>query len=215
MRTGVAAALLGVLLLAASPAGAQEPGAGADAGPPGQEREPPMPERPLQFRVGGTLSSFGWSAPDGPGIEVEDAAMLGAELETILFRYASARLATSYGRPRVASPARSAEVAQFLVELSVAGRAAGGPWTRWGLVPYAVVGVGSVVHAPEPDDLISENQNALSWGLGLEWTELRGFGARLEWRDSEVELGDIFEPQARGSTDRDAGRITGQIFWTF
>lgn len=207
-RARRAGTFVGAAVLAVATAGTVE---AQDADPP----EPPVPDAPVQFRVGATISTFDWAGPGDGGIRLEDVTMYGAELETILFRYASVRLGTSYGRPRLTNAERSAEADQFLVELTAVGRAPVGPLERLGLAPFVTVGFGSLVHAPEPEDLIAENQNALSFGGGVEWSGYRGFGVRLEWKETAIDLGNLFDPQDRGGVDRDARRIGGQIFWTF
>lgn len=191
--------------------------AAAQEGETGTEvEEPSMPGAPVQFRVGASISSFDWSGISEGGTEVEDVLMFGAELESVLFRYASIRLGTSFGQPWVRSTERSVDVNQFLVDLTLVGRLAAGPWTRIGLVPYALASFGSVVHAPRDDpDLIAKNQNTYSFGGGLEWIGFRRFGVRVEWREGEVDHDNIFDPQDRESVDRDLRRITGQIFWVF
>lgn len=210
--TGRRASLPGTLACALVFAVVTPGGAG---GQEAEVPEPAMPDAPVQFRVGATISTFDWAGPGERGIRVEDRVMYGIELETLLFRYASVRIGTSYARPRLSGPDRAAEARQFLVEATAVGRAPVGPLERLGLVPFVTLGFGSVVHAPEPDDLIARNQNAYSFGGGVEWSGFHGFGARLEWKESDVDLGNLFDPQDRGARSRDLRRITGQLFWTF
>lgn len=199
-----------VLALAATATLATRPGTVLAQEPP---EEPPMAESPRQFHLAVTAGALSWSDGDGPA--VDGGALVGLDVERLLTPYASVRLAGAYGATSVTGPAGSADVNAAVFELTLTGRAAIPALRRAGIVPFAGVGIGSVVFDPEVAELPTRSQNAFSYGLGLEARPLPRIGVRAEWKHYDVELEDLFEPTDRTGSDRDADRFQASVFWTF
>ena len=204
-----AAAALALALAALAPA----------ASAAGQETEeeldvPPMAETPRQFRLSITGSGLTWD--DDPGLSVDGTALFGIDVERLLTRFASVRLAGSYGSTSVTGPdGATASVNAGVAELSLAGRLALPSLRRAGVVPFAGVGVGSVVFDPELGDLPTRSQNTLVYGGGLEAQPFPRIGFRAEWKHYAAELENLFEPTDRTGSDRDGDRFQASVFWTF
>lgn len=198
------------LALTAAAALALRPGTAAAQEPP---EEPPMAESPRQFHLAVTAGALTWSDGDGPA--VDGGALLGLDVERLLTPYASVRLAGAHGSTTVTGPDGSADVNAAVFELTLAGRAALPALRRAGIVPFAGVGIGSVVFDPDVAGLPTRSQNALSYGLGLEARPLPRIGVRAEWKHYAVELENLFEPTDRTGSDRDADRFQASVFWTF
>lgn len=175
--------------------------------------EPPMAESPRQFHLAVTAGALSWSEGDGPA--VDGGALVGLDVERLLTSYASVRLAGAYGATSVTGTGGSADVNAAVFELTLTGRAALPSLRRTGIVPFAGVGIGSVVFDPEVAGLPTRSQNALSYGLGLEARPLPRIGFRAEWKHYTVKLENLFEPTDRTGSDRDADRFQASVFWTF
>lgn len=177
-----------------------------------------MPEAPRQFRLSVSASGFLWE--DGGEVRPGDLTLWGLDLERIVARHLSVRAAVGYGRGSAAGPSRSTDVATYLVEVAAEGRLAVDPFREGAITPFALLGVGSVVHDPAAGDLTTRSQNALSFGAGVE-AGLAALGApasvglRLEWRRYRVSLENLFDPTDRSGSDRRADRIVGTAFWEF
>lgn len=207
-RLAVAAAAGLIAALGPGPLGAQE-----------EELDvPAMAESPRQFHLGASVAALSWSNPDSPTAvdpEVDGGALVGLDVERLLTRFASIRLAGAYGSTTVTAPGGSASVNTALFELSLHGRLALASLREVGVVPYAGVGIGSVVFDPEAQDLATNSQNTFSYGGGLEVQPLPRIGFRAEWKHHAVELENLFDPTDRTGRDRDADRFQASVFWAF
>lgn len=173
-----------------------------------------MAEAPDRFRIAPSVSWLSWEegAP-----EVAGAALLGLDLESRVAPYLGFRLDGSRGRTEIVGADRSVDAIQWMAELAAVLRASFAPLERSGVVPFGVVGAGTVVHDPDADDLITRSQTAVSWGGGLEVDPgiHRNVAVRLEWRRSEVQLEEMFVPTERDATGRSANRLIGTLSWAF
>lgn len=211
-RTGAVPILLATLLaLAAGPvaAGAQE-----EPGDPG------MATAPAQFRVGVTGSQLGWSG--GEQSTPDDGGLWGLELERLLLSAAAIRLEASHGTTTLVSSDDAVDARTYLLAVTGVARLALDPLERVGMVPFGTLGIGSVVHDPDRDDLTTASQNTLSWGAGLEArpfgraaSSLAPVGLRVEWRRYQVELENVFDPVDLTSRTRHANRFSASLFWAF
>lgn len=190
----------------------------AVAVPAGAQEEPAMPDAPTQFRLSLSGSGLLWG---GEGeLRPGDLTVWGIDLERLLFRHASVRVAAGYGRGSVAGPSRSTDVGTYLVEVVGVGRLAVGPLHEETLIPFAVLGIGTIVHDPAAEDLTTRSQNALAVGGGVEGglAALGGppaLGLRVEWRRYEVNLENLFDRTDRSGRSRSADRIVATFFWKF
>lgn len=206
-RLAVLAAGLAVVL-ATGPLGAQE-----------EELDvPAMAESPRQFHLGASVAVLSWSNPASPATtdpDVDGGALVGLDVERLLTRFASIRLSGAYGSTTVSAPAGSVDVNTALFELSLHGRLALSSLREVGVVPYAGLGIGSVVFDPVAEDLTTNSQNSLSYGGGLEVRALPRIGFRAEWKHHAVELENLFDPTDRTGRDRNADRFQASVYWTF
>lgn len=202
--TRVAAVALAAALLAAGPAaGQQDPSVEA----------PETAGAPSPFHLGPTASVLLWEETGGPAYE--DATLWGLGVERRIASFLAVRLDGGYGRGEVTDGGRTVELNTYLAELALAVRPPVPPLARVGVTPYAVAGLGTVVHDPSDEDLATASQNSLSWGLGVEVEPLDRFGARLEWRRHEVDLEDLLDPTDRAGVRRGADRLQLSLYWTF
>lgn len=220
MRGGAKGRALAVAAALALAAGAR--GAVAQEAP-GEVSEPAMPEAPVQFRVAPSVSVLSWDGNAGAATALGDATLLGIDVESRLGRFVAFRFDVAYGKGDLTSSAGTVEANQFLLGLRAEGRLDVGPFRRFGVVPFATAGVGSLVHDPvpseidaggaEPTPLITKSQSTLGWGAGVDLDLLPRFGARLEWRRYDVELVTVFDPQDRSGVDRRADRLMATVYW--
>lgn len=194
-------------LLAAGEATAQE-GEDVDG-----EDEPMLVEAPRPFRLSASGSALLWE--DAATRSPADGSLWGLEVGRHVLRWAFVRLGGAFGTTTLNSGGRSADTNTYLVEVLGGPRLALPNLRRIGVVPFAAVGVGSVVHDPRPDGLVDRSQNAFTWGAGVEWSLRPELGARAEWRRYSVDLQDVFDRVDRTGEGRDADRFQLSVFWAF
>lgn len=173
---------------------------------------PAMAESPRQFHLGLTAGGMTWA---DDALAIDGTALFGLDVERLLARWASVRLAGAYGSTTVSGPERAVPVNAAVFEVGFTFRAALASLRRAHVVPFAAFSLGSVVFDPEAADLATRSQNALSYGAGVEFLPLPRIGFRAEWRRYEVEIENLFEPIDRTGTSRHGDRIQASIFWTF
>jgi opacity protein-like surface antigen len=194
-------------LLAAGEAAAQEED---DAG---GEDEPILVEAPRPFRLSASASALLWE--DAATRSPEDGSLWGLEVGRHVLRWAFVRLGGAFGTTTLSSGGRSADTNTYLFEVVGGPRLALRGLRRIGVVPFAAVGVGSVIHDPRPDGLVDRSQNAFTWGAGVGWTLRPELGVRAEWRRYSVDLQDVFNRIDRTGEGRDADRFQLSVFWAF
>lgn len=182
--------------------------------------DPDMATAPAQFRVGVTGSHLGWSG--GGQTTPDDGGLWGLELERLLLPAAAIRLEASHGTTTLVSSDDAVNARTYLLGVTGVARLALDPLESVGLVPFGTLGVGSVVHDPDRDDLTTASQNTLTWGAGLEARPFRAVasrlapvGLRVEWRRYQVELENVFDPVDLTSRTRHANRVSASLFWAF
>lgn len=216
-----AAAALLTLCVAAAPAAGQETE---------EDRAgPPMADAPNQFRASVTAGWLAWEDPGDPGDkQLDTGALWGVDLETRVSRWLAFRFGGAYGRTAITGvdpngATRTVDANQIVLELLAEPRLEVGPLTRAGVVPFGIVGAGSVVHDPSTGEgefdpsLPSRSQGSLIYGGGVEVAPeaLGDVGLRLEWRRTEVQLQPTFVVTALEGTGRGASRFMGSIYWSF
>lgn len=213
------AALGAALLVAAAVGLTPEPTPGQEAGE-GTD-DPPLVEVADQFRLSVTGSYVDWTAPeDSRGQEIDGAGAWGLDLETRVARFLSFRFGGAYGTTEITGTGaegtrRTVDADQWLLEVVAEPRLAAGPLREAGVVPFGVVGAGSVVHDPKTAEgefdppLLTRSQGSLIYGGGLEVepAALGRFGARLEFRRAEVQVQDLFVSTDREGDGRTANRF--------
>lgn len=209
------------LLPGSAPAAAQEAAADTAAAteaeaPAEAPDEALLVEAPFQFRVGPTAGALGWREPSGPGEQrIDDAPLWGLDVASVVGRWAGFRLGGAVGPTSISLGEAEMDAVQYLADVAVEGRLAVDPLAGRGVVPYVTAGVGTVVHDPSPDSLVSRSQSTFSWGAGVEARILDRIGARVEWRRVQAELQSAFDPVARSGSTRFADRWFLGAFWVF
>jgi hypothetical protein len=209
-----------VALVLALPAGALRAQAGAGARTDSARRAdslaaygPETPPAPHQFRIGPSAGALLWN---GSAVRTpDDVATWGLQVERVLFRYLSVRFDASYLAERLREGGDSANIHGYLLELSAVPRLALGPLVRAGVVPFAEVGIGSLVFDPGPAGLPTRSQNSFALGAGVEVRLARRVGGRVQWRHYTVKLQSLFDAADLTSVSRRANRITAGLYWTF
>lgn len=213
-------AVLAVGLLAV-PSPAQESG--------GEVGSAAAADAPDQFRLSALGGWMDWGAPDAAGEQAMEASSAwGLDLETRVHPLLAFRLGAAYGRTEITrtefgGPSRSVEANQIVLELVAEPRLAVGPLRETGVVPFGIVGLGSVIHDPDTEQgefepaLTTRSQGSVVYGGGLEVEPpaLGDFGARVEWRRADVQVQNIFTPTSREGTSRTSDRIVGTVYWKF
>lgn len=204
MRRPTAATIAGLGAILAVGIGATPAFGQASAG---EVEPPPAAEAPLQFEVGPMASVSTWESPAGrPAIN--DATVFGLSAESIVADYFGIRLDLAYGTHRFLPSAEggatgfepSIEAGQYSVDVVLVGRLGLPRLREIGVVPFATIGLGSVVHDPKPEDLATRSQSAWEYGAGVDLPLLTHFGARLEWRRADVSLEDLFDDDGSDRT---------------
>lgn len=206
---GVGVAL--VVGATASPAFGQE-ALPAENAPAADVQAPPEAEAPLQFEVGPTVSSATWETVSGRP-DIANATMLGLSVESVVANYFGIRFDAAYGTPSftdgtAGGGSESVDVHQYFVDVSLVARLGLPKLREIGVVPFATIGLGSVVHDPKPDDLTTRSQSAWEYGAGIDLPLRSHLGARLEWRRAEVSLEDLFDD----GTDRTGRTVSNDRF---
>lgn len=202
-----------VLLAAAAGLLAVAPPLAAQHGGDAAEEEELLVEAPRPYRLAGSGSALLWD--EAATRKPEDGSLWGLELERLVLEWAFARLGGFFGTSTVTSGGRSADVNSYLFEVAAGPRIALRELRRAGVVPFASVGIGTLVHDPDDDGLASRSQNVFSWGGGVEWSVRPSLGVRAEWRRYSADLEDIFADVDRTGEVRDAHRLQIAVFWSF
>lgn len=220
-RRRAPAALAGVLAmalgLASGPLRAQQGGAPTTAGAlPADTSGPAEPEiapAPLQFRLGLTAGALLWDQSQSrvPG----DDAAFGIDVGRQLLRYLSVRLGANYLPTRVEDAAGATDVHGYLLEVAAEPRLDLPSLERLGVIPFATVGLGTLVFDPRRADLPTRSQNAFEIGGGVEAHIARSLGARAEFRAYTASLQTLFEPTDRTGETRHAQRLVVGLYWAF
>lgn len=200
-----AAVLAAAFLAAAGPAEAQQD-------PDDEARAPETAEAPTPFRLGPTVSLLSWE--DGAST-LDDVTLWGLAVEREVASFLAVRLDGGFGTGSLTDGDRTVGLSSYLAELALSVRPPIPPLARIGVEPYAVGGLGTVVHDPDDDELPTASQNALSWGIGVAVRPLDRLGARLEWRRYDVDLENLLDPTDRTGTGRRLDRFQAAFFWTF
>ena len=197
------------LLLAAgsAPGWAQEPAEQEPA-----EQEPAMAEAPLQFRLSGTGGVFLWGEEENVP-RIDDLALFGLDIESRVVPALAFRLGVSYGRTSAADDTSSVDVNQWMIDLMAVGRLAVRPLVRAGVVPFGLVGLGSVILDPSGDDFRTRSQGAFSIGGGIDLEPRGRWGGRVEFRHYSVSLEDVLDPLDRQGETLSANLILASIYW--
>lgn len=219
----------GALLGGASAAGDGWPAGGLAAQEPPVPSgdtitEPAMAPTPRLFRLAASAGVLAWRDESGRN-EIDAAPVFGLEIESRVGPWLAFRLGGAYGLTTIvaaegvaqdgldAAALETTDAGQYLIDLAVVPRLGLPALERAGVVPYAAVGVGAVVHDPEAEELVTRSQNALGFGGGVDVDLGGAFGARAEWRRYLVNAEDALTPEDREGDERAADRFWGALYW--
>ncbi|MFQ5678899.1 MAG: outer membrane beta-barrel protein [Gemmatimonadota bacterium] len=209
----VAVPVLGLAVIGLSDPG-RLPGQAPSGDPAAEPQGPPMAGTPRQFRIAATAGALLWGDEAGRP-SADDGALVGLEIERRVGRFLGFRVGGAYGRTTLTGDTAAVRTNQYVVEIAVAPRLALGALRRAGVVPFAAVGIGALVHDPEADDLVTKSQSAVGFGGGLDLDLTARFGGRAEWRHYIVDSEDIFDPTDRGGRARGAERLLASLYLKF
>ena len=171
-----------------------------------------MAEAPLQFRLSGTGGVFLWGEEENVP-RIDDLALFGLDIESRVVPALAFRLGVSYGRTSAADDTSSVDVNQWMIDLMAVGRLAVRPLVRAGVVPFGLVGLGSIILDPSGDDFRTRSQGAFSIGGGIDLEPRGRWGGRVEFRHYSVSLEDVLDPLERQGETLSANLILASIYW--
>lgn len=171
-----------------------------------------MAEAPLQFRLSGTSGIFFWGEEEDVP-KLDDLALFGLDIESRVVPALAFRLGVFYGRTSAADDTLSVDVNQWMIELMAVGRLALRPLVRAGVVPFGLIGLGSVILDPSSDDFRTRSQGAFSIGGGIDLESRGRWGGRIEYRHYSVSLEDVLDPLDRQGETLSADLILASIYW--
>ncbi len=212
---------LAVLLLALVPTGslAQETPEPADREADEATGEPEMAKAPLQFRLSATVGAFLWGQKEGVA-DLDNLVNFGIDIESRVVPAIAFRFGGSYGRTAASNDTASVDVNQWEFGVYVVGRLAVAPFTTIGIVPFGLVGAGTIAldprdDPPDPrDKLVTRAQGAFSFGGGIDIEpHSTRWGGRVEYRRYRVSLEDPFNPVDRGGDSIGANLVMASIYW--
>lgn len=207
---------LTALACLAAPAAAQDYGAPDTLSPPPPSGLVPKPRR---FALGIGVGSYQWEEPAPFATPYEDLTMTTLSIERMLWRGVRGRASMGAGKTalRIGSEEVDSWVMPFDLQVVVAPDF--GPFRRFGVMPYAVGGFGSLVTNPSGDleelELTTRSQSQWTYGGGILARVLDRFEARLEGTAAGVRLADPVESEERETQTVHNRRWEGRISWIF
>lgn len=202
------------LSAAAAPALGQAP----DAVPPAGD----IVEPTRTWSLGGGIASVSWD-DDAP---YEGLAMTTASIERRLWSGVRGRGAMAFGTTEFRAAGRfgddvgpeteGATVRVWSFDLQVLVEPAFGPLADAAVTPYAVAGVGSLVHDyTDAGSLTTRNQSLWSYGGGVRARVSPSLEVRAEGTGFGLRLADPFDVQNRETDTIHNTRWEGQVRWVF
>jgi hypothetical protein len=174
---------------------------------------------PLRFAFGVGVGSYHWEDPSPFDAPYEDLTMTTLSIERMLWRGVRGRASMAAGKTtlRVGPDEVDAWIMPF--DLQVVVSPDFGPFRRFGVMPYAVGGFGSLVTNPSGDvedlELTTRSQSQWTYGGGILGSFLERFEARLESTAAGVRLADPVESEERETQTVHNRRWEGRISWLF
>jgi hypothetical protein len=145
--------------------------------------------------------------------------MTSLSIERILVRGIRGRLSMAAGKTtlHLEEVERDAWIMPF--DLQVLLSPDFGPFRRLGVMPYAVVGFGTLVTNPSgdgpEDELSTRSQSQWTYGGGIQARVRERFEARLEGTVAGVRLADPFTAELRETLTVHNHRWEGRVSWLF
>ena len=165
------------------------------------------------------VGSYRWEDPTPFGDPYEDLTMTTLSVERVLWRGIRGRASMGAGKTTLQVGAQGVDTWVMPFDLQVVLAPDFGPFRRFGVMPYAVGGFGSLITNPSGDledlELTTRSQSQWTYGGGILGRFLERFEARLESTAAGVRLADPVESEERETQTVHNRRWEGRISWLF
>lgn len=198
------------------------PAAAQDHGAPDTLSVPPpsgLVQKPRNFALGVGVGSYRWEEPTPFADPYEDLTMTTLSIERILWRGVRGRASMGAGKTTLRIESSEIDTWVMPFDLQVVLAPDFGPFHRFGVMPYAVGGFGTLVTNPSGDleelELTTRSQSQWTYGGGIQASFLERFEARLESTAAGVRMADPVESEERETQTIHNRRWEGRISWLF
>ena len=167
------------------------------------------------FSISAGLGTYGWEEP----LPYADLTMSSVSIERLLWRGVRGRAAMGAGKTDLRVDDRTVDTWVMPFDLQVLLSPDFGPFRRFGVMPYAIGGFGTLVTNPSGDledlELSTRSQSQWTYGGGIQARVLERFEARLESTVSGVRLTDPVVSANRETHTVHNRRWEGRMSWLF
>jgi len=212
MRPRALVVALAAIACMALPARAQ------DVGYPATPPVPPpsgIAPKPRAFALGMGVGHYGWEEPS----PFQDLTMTSLSIERLLWRGIRGRATMAAGKTSLEVVEQEVDAWIMPFDLQVLLSPDFGPFRRFGVMPYAIGGFGTLITNPSGDveslELTTRSQSQWTYGGGI-LARIRGrFEARFEGTAAGVRLADPVESENRDTETVHNRRWEGRMSWLF
>jgi hypothetical protein len=202
---------LAALASVAAPAGAQVDAYPDPSAPPSSG----IVARQRAFAVGAGLGHYGW---EESGL-YDDLTMTSLSIERILVRGIRGRASMAAGKTTLHVEEQGLDAWIMPFDLQVLVAPDFGPFRRYGVMPYALGGFGTLIMNPSGDlpdlELTTRSQSQWTYGGGIQARFRERFEARLEGTAAGVRLADPVAAENRETHTVHNRRWEGRLSWLF
>lgn len=171
--------------------------------------------RERAFAVGVGVGRYLWEDPS----PYEDLTMTSISIERILWRGVRGRAGMGAGKTILRAGATEVDAWIMPFDLQVVVSPDFGPFRRFGVMPYAVGGFGTLISNPTGDqedlDLRTLSQSQWTYGGGILARVGGRFEGRFEGTAAGVRHADPLMPENRNTQTVHNRRWEGRISWLF
>jgi hypothetical protein len=207
---------LTALACLAAPAAAQEYGAPDTLSVPPASGIVPKPQR---FAFGVGMGPYEWESPAPFEAQYEDLTMISLSIERMLWRGVRGRATIAAGKSTLNAVPGGVDAWVMPLDLQVLLSPDFGPFRRFGVMPYALGGFGTLITNPSGDleelELTTRSQSQWTYGGGIQARFLERFEARLERSIAGVRFADPVESEDRETQTVHNRRWEGRFSWLF
>lgn len=186
--------------------------------PPSVGEEPPPPGGMVgpvrQFSLEFGVAGMRWDevAP------YEDTGLFEVAIERQLWRGIRGRASFALGKSAFLATEEPVDAWLYSIDLQGLFGLDFGPFRAAGVVPYALVGLGSLVTAPSgagSEDMVTQAQSRVSYGGGVGVRITSRWEASFEVQGASVRLADPFDATSRETVTVQNLRWEGKVGWVF
>lgn len=194
------------------------PAAAQDVGYPDTSPVPPpsgIVPKPRAFALGMGVGHYGWEEPS----PFQDLTMTSLSIERVLWRGIRGRATMAAGKTSLEVAEQEVDAWIMPFDLQVLLSPDFGPFHRFGVMPYAIGGFGTLITNPSGDmeslELTTRSQSQWTYGGGV-LARIRGrFEARFEGTAAGVRLADPVDSENRDTETVHNRRWEGRMSWLF